>query len=117
MSQPAKEVFERHLDESGLPSPIKELKFHPERKFAFDYAWPEYKLAFEIEGGAFSRGRHVRPKGFTRDIEKYNDAQLMGWVVLRGTSEQVKQGMAIKWVLQFFSNELDEYGELNERND
>jgi len=109
MSKPAKEVFERHIEENGLPEPTKELNFHPTRKFAFDYAWHEQRLAFEIEGGAFSRGRHVRPKGFTRDIEKYNEAQLMGWVVLRGTSEQVKRGDAIKWVLQFFTGELDEY--------
>lgn len=110
MSKPAKEIFERHIKENGLPKPIKELNFHPDRKFAFDYAWPEYKLAFEIEGGAFSRGRHVRPKGFTMDIVKYNEAQLMGWIVLRGTSEQVKSGDGLKWLLQFFNGEFDNVG-------
>lgn len=89
-----------------MPEPIKEHKFHDSRKWAFDYAWPDIKLAFELEGGAFIKGRHTRPKGFTEDIVKYNEAQLLGWVVLRATSAQVKDGHAIKWIMQFFKGDV-----------
>lgn len=64
---------------------IKEYKFHPERRWRFDFAIPQYKIALEIEGGIWTRGRHTRPKGFLSDMEKYNMATLMGWRVFRTT--------------------------------
>ena len=44
-------------------------------------------MALEIEGGVFSRGRHVRPMGFLADMEKYNAAAVLGWRVLRCTPD------------------------------
>lgn len=64
---------------------VKEYKFHPERKWRFDYAIPKYKIALEVEGGVWTRGRHTRPKGFLSDMEKYNTATLYGWRVFRTT--------------------------------
>jgi hypothetical protein len=40
-------------------------------------------VALEVEGGVFSRGRHVRPAGFIADCEKYNAAAIAGWRVVR----------------------------------
>ncbi|HRY32087.1 MAG TPA: hypothetical protein P5531_03870 [Bacteroidales bacterium] len=62
---------------------IKEHRFHPTRKWRFDYAIPQINLAIEVEGGIYKRGRHVRPKGFIKDMEKYNTATTMGWRVIR----------------------------------
>ena len=64
---------------------VKEYKFHPERRWRFDYAVPEHKIALEVEGGVWTQGRHTRPQGFLGDIEKYNTATLMGWRVFRTT--------------------------------
>lgn len=64
---------------------VKEYKFHPERRWRFDYAIPEHKIAIEVEGGVWTQGRHTRPQGFLGDIEKYNMATLMGWRVFRTT--------------------------------
>ena len=64
---------------------VKEYKFHPERRWRFDYAVPAYKIALEVEGGVWMQGRHTRPQGFLGDIEKYNTATLMGWRVFRTT--------------------------------
>lgn len=66
-----------------LPQPVPEYKFHPTRKWRFDYAWPEQKIALEIEGGVWTGGRHTSGSGFMKDIEKYNTATVMGWRVLR----------------------------------
>ncbi len=63
-----------------------EYKFHPKRKWRFDYAIPELMIAIEYEGGIFKKGRHVRGKGYTDDCEKYNEAALRGWKVLRFTT-------------------------------
>lgn len=68
---------------------VKEYKFHPERKWRFDYAVPEYRIALEVEGGVWTSGRHTRPQGFLGDIEKYNTATLMGWRVFRTTPTEL----------------------------
>ena len=66
-----------------LPEPEQEYKFHPTRKWRFDFAWPEKMIAVEIEGGIWVGGGHNRPKAFLKDIEKYNNASLLGWRVFR----------------------------------
>ena len=69
--------------------PEMEYKFHPTRKWRFDFCFPEIMFALEIEGGAFVQGRHTRGQGFLKDIDKYNEATMMGWRILRaGTNTQ-----------------------------
>lgn len=68
---------------------VKEYQFHPKRKWRFDYAIPDHKIALEVEGGVWTQGRHVRPQGFLGDIEKYNTATLMGWRVFRTTPDSL----------------------------
>lgn len=83
-----------------LPYPQREFRFHPKRKWRFDFAWPETKIAVEIEGGTYTRGRHVRPHGYAADCEKYNEATRAGWKVYRFTSKMVADGKAIKFLLE-----------------
>lgn len=66
-----------------LPAPTTEHRFHPERRWRFDYAWPEQMIALEVEGGAWIGGRHTSGSGFTADLEKYSEAAALGWCVLR----------------------------------
>ena len=67
---------------------IPEHKFHPTRKWRFDWVLFDYKIAIEIEGGIWNNGAHVRGKHYLSDMEKYNQAQILGWKVLRYTPEQ-----------------------------
>lgn len=67
---------------------VKEYRFHPRRKWRFDYAIPAHKIAIEVEGGVWTRGRHTRPKGFLGDMDKYNAAAVMGWRLLRCTPKK-----------------------------
>ncbi|MBQ7017657.1 MAG: hypothetical protein IJN06_01450 [Bacteroidales bacterium] len=67
----------------------KEFKFHPVRKWRFDYAFPEHKIALEVEGGVWTGGRHTSSVGFLNDMEKYNTATLMGWRVFRTTPDDL----------------------------
>lgn len=68
---------------------VKEYKFHSKRRWRFDYALPDHKIALEVEGGVYTQGRHVRPQGFLGDMEKYNTATLMGWRVFRTTPDDL----------------------------
>lgn len=66
----------------GLPAPVAEHRFHPERKWRFDFAFVEYRVAVEIHGSVYRQGRHTRGTGFLDDREKMVEAQLLGWRVL-----------------------------------
>lgn len=64
----------------------EEYQFNPDRKWRFDWAIPALKLAVEYEGGIFmDKSGHTSARGMTKDTEKYNSAQALGWVVLRFT--------------------------------
>ena len=60
---------------NNLPEPEREYRFHPKRRWQFDFAWPGVMLALEVEGGVhMRRARHTSGVGFTGDCEKYNEA-------------------------------------------
>lgn len=84
----------------GYTGWVREYKFCATRKFRFDFAWPLRKIAVEIDGGAFSRGRHVRPAGFIKDCEKFNLAAELGWRVYRFIPSQVVSGEAFNRIKQ-----------------
>ena len=79
---------------------VTEHKFHPIRRWRFDYAIPEIKLAVEYQGHAgFIPQRkdkdgnlipvasgHSTIKGLTNDCEKMNSAIGHGWRVLTFTA-------------------------------
>ena len=92
------DLLERHISLCGLPSPVREFRFHPKRRWRFDFAWPLYRVAAEVDGGIYCRGRHVRGKGFERDAEKRNAAVLAGWRVLHFTPKHIKSGMAVRTI-------------------
>lgn len=83
---------------AGLPEFVTELEFHPERRFRFDYAWPQRRVALEIHGGVFQKSRHTTGVGFTKDKAKMNEATCLGWLVVEVTTEQLKSGEARDWV-------------------
>lgn len=88
-----------HLVELGF-APVTEYRFHPERKWRFDVAFlsDTNNIGIEIEGGAWSQGRHVRGAGYIKDLEKYNMATAMGWKVYRFTPQQVMDGTAREFI-------------------
>ena len=95
MLSSGEEAFALHCRVEKL-NPRREFKFHPDRKWRFDFAFPAQMLAIEIEG----RGRHQSFGGFVKDAEKYNTAVKMGWRVLRYTPQMVMRGDAINDVLE-----------------
>ena len=90
--------FLKQMEDNGFPSSVREYYFHPVRKWRADFAFPAHKLLIEIEGGAFTRGRHVRGYGYRNDCQKYNNAIMVGFTVLRFTSDMVRSNEAIRTV-------------------
>jgi len=83
---------------AGLPEPERELKFHPSRKWRFDLAFTDAKIAVEVDGGVFVQGRHTRGAGVEKDCEKFAEATALGWRVHRVTPRHVTSGQAVDWI-------------------
>lgn len=99
------EVFAFQIRAAKLPAPEREVRFHPVRRWRFDFAWPSRKLAVEIDGATWSGGRHSRGAGIERDAEKYSTAAATGWRVLRGTRAMVEDGRLLVLVEEALSVE------------
>lgn len=86
-ASPEKDYISRHLLEwtqNHLVKLLEEFKFHPDRKWRFDWCIPDLKIAIEFEGGIFKATQgHNSIKGMLKDIQKYNAAQELGWKVIR----------------------------------
>lgn len=73
----------------GGPPLEQEYRFHPRRRWRFDFALPARKLAIEINGGVWMSGRHTRARGYLADREKINAATALGWRVYELGTGQV----------------------------
>ena len=98
MSRRGVVTFDRQVQLAGLPKPVAEFRFHPSRKWRFDWAWPDKSIAVEVDGATWTAGRHTRGAGVEEDCEKFAEALLAGWRVLRVTTHQVNDGRALGWI-------------------
>jgi very-short-patch-repair endonuclease len=60
---------------------VRQYRFHPVRRWRFDYASPDHRVAIEIQGGIWTNGRHSRGSGQVQEFEKMNAAAHLGWRV------------------------------------
>jgi len=99
-----------------LPAGEPHYRFDPMRNWEYDYAWPLFKVAVELEGGAEgipvrchacgtnvhavkadgSIGKEIRVAGyhahrerFLTDMQKYRRGAILGWTILRYGHEDV----------------------------
>lgn len=89
-------TIETTLGSLGLEPPVREYRFAKPRRWRFDFAWVDRKLAFEVEGAVWTGGRHTRGAGYSKDCEKYSTAAALGWRVIRATTQQVESGEALR---------------------
>ena len=77
---------------AGGPPLEREVKFHASRRWRADFAHTASRTLIEIEGGIFlpGGGRHSRGAGYAKDAEKYLEAVLAGWTVIRLTERQLE---------------------------
>lgn len=85
------------------PALEREVKFHVSRRWRADFAHMPSRTLIEIEGGIFQRsgGRHNRGAGYAKDAEKYLEAVLAGWTVIRLTEKQLEIGFIeriVAWI-------------------
>jgi very-short-patch-repair endonuclease len=81
---------------------VTEHRFHPVRRWRFDYAILDYKIAIEKDGGVWMKGggAHSRPQNILRDMEKLTQAALLGWTVIRRTPDQLSSRETLDMIQQ-----------------
>lgn len=103
------DLYQMHL-ECGWPKPLPQVQFDTTgaRRWRFDLAYLRpHLLAVEVDGGVWgrrnaktgaweagARGGHTSGSGFLRDLEKLNEAAVLGWRVVRVTPAMVYDGSA-----------------------
>ncbi len=83
----------RMLADKQDPKPEREVRFHPNRRWRFDFAWPDSMIAVEVDGRAWhvkGGGRHAQDS----DREKLNAAAALGWRVFRFSPQMLKDDPA-----------------------
>lgn len=99
------------IRDAGLPEPKRQVKIIPGRRYAFDFFWPDYHVAVEVDGDTFGQrcrdcgdvkagGGHTRGTGYESNRVKDNEATLLGVWVLRVTRHQVEDGSALGWIVR-----------------
>jgi very-short-patch-repair endonuclease len=97
------ETLALHLQANKL-SFEREVCLFPARKWKVDFFLRQFNLVVEVEGGTWKIGRHQRPAAFAVDCQKYNTLTVLGYSLLRYTTEQVERGDAIKDIHYFIAN-------------
>jgi very-short-patch-repair endonuclease len=76
--------------------------------WAFDFSLPEHRILLEVQGGTWTGGRHSRGAGYQADCQKSNVATLYGWRVFRFTADDVKKGVALRFIEKTIKETRDE---------
>lgn len=130
-------IFDMHLRASDVipyDSVETQVRFHPKRRWRFDFCIPSMKIALEVDGGEAMRtvtcaacgtspahmtlkngrsqmirlgGGHHTPQGFRKNREKWNEAAILGWVVQGATGTQVESGEAIGWFERLYQMKME----------
>jgi very-short-patch-repair endonuclease len=64
---------------------LKEHRFDKVRKWRFDFAIEEKKIAIEYNGIMSEKSRHTTIGGYSGDMDKVTQASIMGWTILQYT--------------------------------
>ncbi len=70
---------------------VSEYRFHPTRRWRFDWALPDLKVAIEFEG-VVSKSAHTTVTNVLNDSAKFNEAALAGWLVVRTNTPNLRDG-------------------------
>lgn len=91
------------LDAAGIAYQ-REYKFCPGRRWRADF-YIRPMILVEIEGltNPYEKSRHTTNQGYSDDCEKYDEAEILRFNVLRFTQKHIKSG----WALQTIERLMD----------
>lgn len=101
------------LEQAGIPFE-REYRFHPTRKFRADFAVGKTlawigdvhspapagiePILVEVDGATWTLGRHNHPTSIAKEYERTAAAAILGFRMIRATTEQVEDGTCLRWI-------------------
>jgi very-short-patch-repair endonuclease len=107
------DLFDFQLRAEKAPPYVRQYQFAlPARGWRIDFAWPDLKLAAEIQGGIWKRGggAHSHPLDIVRNITKYNGLAALGWRLLQFTTDDVQSGSALQYTMTVLRGGVPDLG-------
>ena len=106
-TKPLPRAKEKYLEaEETLFQQLEEFAIGYERKFQFkttkhwrfDFHIVKKRLLIEIAGGPWSGGRGGKLANKAWSMERYDDAEELGYRIMRFEPDQVESGYALQWI-------------------
>lgn len=94
--------------QTGVGYEFEYMFAKPERQWRSDVAWPEAKVALEINGGIWQMGRHNNPAGYLKDLEKGNGYAVRGWLLFQAPWNWIEDGRLIPLIVSTINGRLHE---------
>lgn len=96
----AEDLFDFQLRAHRMPRFERQYRFAKElgREWRADFAFVAERVLVEIDGGIWTQGAHGHPTDLVRNMEKRNDAVLLGWWLLAFPTRDVKGGKPIAFL-------------------
>lgn len=91
-------VLVNRLEQAGLPLGEPQYPVVEGRQHRFDRAWPNQRVAVEVQGGVWSDDGHGRKSMVASDCMKLSLAAAVGWRVLPLTREMIEDGTAVNLI-------------------
>ena len=93
------EELKRQIRGVGLPMPLEQYKFHPDRKYEADFFYKDKGLIVECDGGNWmDKSGHTSGAGYEKDRIRDAEALLLGFITLRLTGNMIKSGVGIVYL-------------------
>lgn len=98
---PLEREMEAQLVRAGI-SFEKQFRFAPLRKWKADFLLSHYKVLVECDGAVWSKGKtgHNSGTGIASGYERCNEAQILGFTMLRFEGKAIKDGTALATILR-----------------
>jgi len=97
-------TMDLHLRAAGITGYMREFKWHELRKWRADFAFVPQRVLLEVEGFG-----HHKLNRYYGDIEKYNEANIESWCLIRVTKKMIENGEAIKTLRRALSRGGESY--------
>lgn len=99
------------MQQKPVQATHREYRFHARRRWRFDAALPDLKIAVEYQGLFLKKegqkGGHQTIKGLRRDWEKIREAQLAGWIILPFGPDETRSGEAMNVIARAIESRLE----------
>lgn len=97
---PKEGTRDKFFTELGYLGFTPEVRFMPGRKFRWDMARDDLKIAVEYSGITGGVTGHSSWAGLTRDAEKFTEGAILGWLIVICNVYSVRTGAAMGQVIR-----------------